>query len=179
MKSINHMIKEEINKQIFEKLNSNLFTELVENVYNANMLVTQLSEKNSPTLYRATKSLRLAETKLHEFFENERDLNIGSKTDINVSGEVIEPDNSHIYDSLLCVMDCAKELYMNINIDDTVNTMVITKIQQAEELIRLAAEVYKISSIEKQKIEDEELSNTYIVSGDDDECLDCDNDTSF
>lgn len=187
MKSIQQMVGEEMNKQIARGMRAEILSENIKNVYDANELVKQFTKENPSKLPRAMAALRLAESKLNEFFENECEQEYGSE---EMNYDQIEVDNSPLYDSLLCIMECSKELYMNIDIDTEIDSMVVSKIQQAEALIRTASGMFKMASAEANELENDELSDDYIESGDeyddeeddddmdDEECVDCD-DKSF
>lgn len=194
MKSVKEMVKEEMSKQIARGMRAEILSENVKNVYEANKLVKQFTKENSPKLEKAKKALKLAESKLNEFFEEEWEIEYGPE-EMEIDGESIEVDNSPLYDSLLCIMECSKELYMNIDMDTEIDPMVVSKIQQAEALIRTASEMFKMASTEAKELENDELSDEYIESGDeyeeydgeddfdddmdDDDCFDCDDDESF
>lgn len=182
MKTVKQMVKDEMTKQIARTMRADILTENVKNVYDANKLVRQFAKDNSPLLPKAKKTLKLAESKLNEFFEEEWELEYGpeesddmesvghgelSHGELDGEFEEDETDNSPLYDSLLCLMECSKELYMNIDLDSDVDPMIVSKIQQAEALIRTAAEMFKLASSEAEESDNEALSNAYIESGDD------------
>lgn len=182
MKTVKQMVKDEMTKQIARTMRADILTENVKNVYDANKLVRQFAKDNSPLLTKAKKTLKLAESRLNEFFEEEWELEYGPEEmddmghgelghgelghgELEGGFEEAEVDNSPLYDSLLCLMECSKELYMNIDLDSDVDPMVVSKIQQAEALIRTASEMYKLASSEAEESENEALSGAYIESG--------------
>lgn len=188
MKTVKDMVKEEMNKQMVRTMRSGILTENVKNVYDATKLVRKFTKEETHKLPLAKTVLKLAEAKLNEFYEEEWEMEYGGdefEGEIEGGEEMIEVDNSPLYDSLLCIMDCAKELYMNVDMDSEVDPMVVSRIQQAEAAMRTACEAYKLATQEMEDQENSELSDEYISQDDDDfdgdmdDCVDCEESDEF
>lgn len=135
-------VRTEIATNLRKRKAKNALHEVVESLYDAVTLKELLQTKKSPKLPVADRLIRITENKvvraLNEFDDVAMDTfpSDGVSTETNID----TVDNSDVYDSLVNIMECAKQLYMNIDIDAPVNTWLVEKIEAAEINIRTASE---------------------------------------
>lgn len=163
---IKQIIREELHKQLNKK---NKLNSCSKDLYDSVKLVEELKNKKSSKLPMAQKTLVIAEGNIREFFEEDEYFsyldNVPDELNFD-SDDMSMDDNGDTYDTLLSIMECAKDMYMKIDIDTEVNEWLSSKIHEAEVSLRMACEYLNQEFSHARDEENLELSDEYIATDD-------------